>query len=1182
MADATVTTPAPRKRRGWVRVIGWMFGILLVLIIVAYFVGTSSAFFKGVILPKISAALNATVTVSDASIHPFSEVVLSNLKVQTTGEPLVSVSEVRARYSLMDIIRGNIHVDEVALNAPTVVLVQNPDGTSNLDPILKAMQQQPAKPKAEAKPSKPAQIDIRKVAVSDATIRQVKLYAGNHRELAELAHVNLTVTDLKNGLTGKLTLTSDITFDNNPPPPATNGMLNAKLSGNFSFGLGADLSPTSIRGNTRLDIARATGALAPIAALAANLDCDVTPTEVGQVALHFLKGNTPLGEARVSGPFDLEKTEGKLNIEVSRIDKNLLNLAGAGSGIDFGPTTINSTNQIQLSKGGSAITATGVFNLTQLQLTRTNQTTPPLDLRANYDVSLDRTANNTVLRVFTVNGAQKGKPVINGELTSPMTISSNGASGGPLSLAVTHLDLADWKPFLGDVAPSGDVNMKLQLLSEQGGTNLTFDLTSEIDNLTAGSGSNQITQATITLALHGKATEMNLFNLPEYKFELARAGQSLLSVSGSATYNKASASADVKLAGQLLLAKLLQAFPQPNMNLSSGTAGWKIHVVQKPLPGPSSAAMPPATQDVTGNFSLADLTGKVGNNNFQSFGTTADLDVGTTLDSVQIRKISGKITQGSNSGGTFNLSGTYGLSNKVAQLTAKLADFNQNGLRPFLEPSLGDKKLVSVALNANASVNYDPMAASSVKADLQITNLVVNDPKGQFPATPLETRMQLDTSLNKQVLDIRQFQFALTPTARATNQVQLTGRIDMTQTNATQGNLKLVADSLDFTSYYDLFAGQKAAGAKPTTPGTTSNPVPATTSSAPEQELGTNQLPLRNFVAEANLGRVYLHEVEIKDFQTATKVDGAHITVNPFKLTLNGAPVNTTVDLDMGVPGYKYALAFNAQGIPLAPLVNTFQPDRKGQVSGALLAQAQINGIGTTGTNLQKNLAGQFDINSTNLNLAVINIRSPMLRTLINVVATVPDLFKGSEGAVGNLLGALASGNKTGGLSSELEKSPIQQIATRGSIGSGQVQLQQAMVQSSAFEADATGTITLAPILTNSPIQMPVSISLSRSVAEQINLVPANAPTNTAYVKLPDFLTMRGTVGQPKTDINKVALAGTVFRGISSLVPSNGKSGNIIQGLGGLLGTAANTNAAPATNQTPVNNLLNQLFKPKK
>ena len=1191
MADATSTTPAspaPRKRRGWLRILSWIFGILIVLLVLAYFVGTSSAFFKGFILPKVDAALNAKVTVSDAAIHPFSEVVLSNLKVQTTGtEPLVSVAEVRARYSLMDIIKGNIHVDEVTLNQPVVALVQNPDGTSNLDPILKAMQQ-PAKPKTEAKPSKPAQIDVRKVTVNDATLRQVKLYAGNHRDTTELSHLNLTVTDLKNGQNGKLALTSDIAVDQNPPAPGTNGLLNAKLNGNFTFGLGPDLSPGAVQGNTRLEVVKAAGALAQIAALAANLDCNVTPTEVREVALRFQKGQTPLGLIRVAGPFDLQKTEGKLNIEIAQIDKNLLNLAGAGSGIDFGPTTINSTNQIQLAKAGAAITATGQFNLGQLQVTRADQTTPPLDLKANYDVSLDRAANTTVLRAFTINGTQKGKPVLTCELTSPMTISANGANGGPLTLAVTHLDLADWKPFLGQVAPAGDVNLKLQLLSAQGGNNLTFDFNSEIDNLTAGSGSNQITQATVTLMLRGKAAEMKQFSFPEYKFELARAGQSLLTASGSGNYDKASSSADIQLAAQLLLSKLLQAFPQPNMNLASGTVDLKVHLVQKgqPAAGASAAA---STQDVTGSLTLADLTGQVANNKFQSFGTTADLDVGLTPQSMQIRKIAGKITQGSNPGGAFNLSGTYALSSKAAQLTAQLADFNQNGLRPFLEPALGDKKLVSVALNANASVQYDPQAASNVKADLQVTNLVVHDPKGQFPATPLETKMQLDASLNKQIADIRQCQVALTPTARATNQIQLSGRIDMSDTNATQGNLKLTADSLDFTTYYDLFGGQKQAASKPAAPAPAAQPQTAATAPAPEQELPARQLPLRNFVAEASLGRIYLHEVEIRDFQTTTKVDGGHVVVNPFKLTLNGGPVNTTVDLDLGVPGYKYALSFNAASIPLAPLVNSFQPDRAGQIGGTLSAQAQINGLGTTGANLQKNLAGQFDVASTNLNLSVINIRSPLLRTLINVVATIPELARNPESAVGNLLGSLTSGNKSGGLSGELEKSPVQQIAARGNIASGRVELQKAMVQSSAFEADASGTVTLAPVLTNSALQIPVSVLLSRSIADKLNLVPAGSPTNAPYVKLPDFLTMRGTIGQPKSDINKLALAGTVFRGISGVLPNSGKGGNLMQGLGSLLG-GGNTSTSqtkpspnqPATNQPPVNNLLNQLFKPKK
>ena len=243
-----------------------------------------------------------------------------------------------------------------------------------------------------------------------------------------------------------------------------------------------------------------------------------------------------------------------------------------------------------------------------------------------------------------------------------------------------------------------------------------------------------------------------------------------------------------------------------------GTVELKAHITQKQK-----------AQTVTGNLALADFTGQFGKNELRSFGATMDLDAGMTPQQIQVRKAAGKLTQGGKAGGSFDLTATYDLSKKTADLTAKLVDFNQNGLGPFLQPALADKKLVSVAINANATAQYDPQGASAVKADLQVTNLVVNDPKGQFPATPLEAKMQVDASLQKQVANVRQFQVTLTPTARATNQVQLSGQVDMSQTNAIQGNLKLAADSLDFTSYYDLFMGGKQTpetGAAPATPQT--------------------------------------------------------------------------------------------------------------------------------------------------------------------------------------------------------------------------------------------------------------------------------------------------------------------------------------------------------------------------
>jgi uncharacterized protein involved in outer membrane biogenesis len=239
--------------------------------------------------------------------------------------------------------------------------------------------------------------------------------------------------------------------------------------------------------------------------------------------------------------------------------------------------------------------------------------------------------------------------------------------------------------------------------------------------------------------------------------------------------------------------------------------------------------------------------------------------------------------------------------------------------------------------------------------------------------------MQVDASVQKQVADVRQFQVTLTPTSRATNQVQLSGRVDMSDTNGIQGNLKLVADSLDFTSYYDLFMGAKptAGMGAATAPAPTRAPVsaPAAASSSADKEPEAIKLPLRNFTAEATIRRLYLHEMEIADWQTTVKIDGGHVVMNPFKLALNGAPVSTTLDMDLGVPGWKYDWSLSAQAIPLAPLVNSFQPDRKGILSGTLTAQAKLAGAGITGASLQKNLTGQFDMVSTNLNLSVDNIQ---------------------------------------------------------------------------------------------------------------------------------------------------------------------------------------------------------------
>src|SRR5262245_22017678 len=119
-----------RRPASWPKKLLW-FGIgILILLLVLYFVATSAAFLKSVILPRAGKSLNVTITVGDATIKPFSGVVIHDLKVTPNGaDTLLTAQEVRARYSLFKIIGGTIKVDEVALVSPVVQLVENADGS---------------------------------------------------------------------------------------------------------------------------------------------------------------------------------------------------------------------------------------------------------------------------------------------------------------------------------------------------------------------------------------------------------------------------------------------------------------------------------------------------------------------------------------------------------------------------------------------------------------------------------------------------------------------------------------------------------------------------------------------------------------------------------------------------------------------------------------------------------------------------------------------------------------------------------------------------------------------------------------------------------------------------------------------------------------------------------------------
>jgi hypothetical protein len=206
--------------------------------------------------------------------------------------------------------------------------------------------------------------------------------------------------------------------------------------------------------------------------------------------------------------------------------------------------------------------------------------------------------------------------------------------------------------------------------------------------------------------------------------------------------------------------------------------------------------------------------------------------------------------------------------------------------------------------------------------------------------------------------------------------------------------------------------------------------------------------------------------------------------------------------------------------------------------------------------------------------------KTPLIRTIINVVTALPKLIQNPGAQVGSWLGQLTGGAqaKTGSWVDDLEAEPLDVIDLSADIGNGAVSLKTARVQSAALRIDARGGLRFAPVLTNSPINIPVTIALSRKIAEKAVLLDASTPADAAYAPLPEFLTVKGTLGNPSPSVDKLALAAmgakTLGRAAAGL---GGNLGGKVAGAAGILGNFLGTPPATSTNApaTKGNPLLN-------
>ena len=1179
----------PRKKSKLPLILGGAVAVLLVL----YLVLSSSLFIKGVVLPQVGSSLGCELTVEDVSLSPFSSLTLRGVKLTPRGaETLATVAEARVRYGLFAILGGNIKVDELTLDSPAVTIVEQADGTSNLSKLLDGM---PKSDKNAAKTSSaPPKLDVRNVALKNGSFKLTrKLGAGAPLTVAEVNGLEVTLDRLANGATGKLSIAAGGGF-----AKTIADQLHGKASGSFDLALDDKLLPRSVKGSLAADLAAATGAFKDSAGLGATLTADATATEITQIRLAFRQRAEELGSVTLSGPYDLTKKEARIAYEVTGLDRRVLAVAGAATGIDFAQTAVSASGRVDLAQLGDLVASNGRISAGRMSLVTTNGATPVVDIDLAYKISVNLGDKTALIEKVDLSVKQAGRPLVAGGLDRPMNISWDKATPGfreaTYALGITGFELAPWRAVAGPSLPSGSVDMTLKVTAENDGRALKFTFASDLRDIAAMAGGVDVSGISASLGASGTVEDFAVFGMDKFDLTLTHRGARLAAFTGLAGINSKSKTMNLQASGEIAVPVALGAYPVAGVSATAGNL--KVSAQYGSKAGSTNGSV---------DVALTGFVGRSGAMEFKDYQARVNAVAGIAGDLFTLTRAGIELRDGFEPGGTFDASGKYDLGRKSGQLEFRSVNLNQHGLAPFIANAIAPRRLVSVALDLNGSATLDAGAGSAVKGDLRISKFIAAEPGRDLPTTPLSLGLGFDAGQRGTVTDLRKLLLSFGPTPIAINELLVAGKIDMATNNAAPSSLTMKSDGLDFTALYDLFAGDGTAK-KPAAPAA-AKPAQAA-GAAQDAEPAAVKLPFQQFALDLDIKRVHLRQVAVSNWVAKVRIDKSAVSLDPFSLALNGAPVTANVRADLGVPGFTYDVAFSGDKIPLPPFVTSFQPDRIGQIGGTVGAKVAVKGAGVTGANLQKHLTGQLEFGATNLDLKLSDVKSPLLRTIVNVVVGLPDLIRSpSLGTLASLAG-LGSAGKADGWMDELSQAPIGSINAKAVVGGGKVDIQKALVLSPAFFADAKGSITLAPVLTNSVLDIPVGIALKESLGKKVGLSAASE----GYSRMPDFLTVKGTVGVPKPDIayaKLVLLAGKAGLGIAGgsagalgekatgLInavtgggaPASGtnsaaKPANALgNALGNLLGGGASrTNTTAKTNTAPAMDLLDLFKKPKK
>lgn len=1094
-------------------------GMVIALLVALYFLLTSGFFLRRVVVPRLAASVNGTVSVGEISLSPFSRLRLTDLKVcSTSGETVLAARELEARYGLIGLLRDHWVIPEIRLVAPELHVIRFPDGTTSLAALTKSDS------RGGPPPRLPEELLVGRVTVSDGTLDYEQRLENGERTRVLLQGAQVDLRNLGNDREATLKLAAQVALARQPAPGSSNqaGRIEFDFQTTARLTLSRSFQPVNAQIGARLVTRQAKGSYARLAGLVGGLEGELDQNSIRKCELRFQRGKTSLGRLTLSGPVDWRRQNMRLRLRLRDLNHEVLDLLGSPFGLAFGHARIAGDALVDLSSNGQVINASTTVDISRLGLRTPRGAAPEVDLKLKLDGRVQLGLKAADIRAFSLTAREGDRVLL--RLHAPRAINllwdpsiRPSINESKVEVELNHLDLARWRPVFGPGMPDGILNIQGVVTNQDDGRRVRAWLTNEVSGLTFRAGDYGVTNAEVRMETLILFKDFLSLSAEEAAVDVALGGSPVLHLEGSASYEFGNDELRAQFEAHADPHDLATHFPTPWIEAQAGAMRMDGTVR---FFGPARMIAVSAV--------LEDFTGRLERYRFQKQRLQLDCSLDWTPEIISLRQVGITSGRGLQSGSAY-VGGHYRPGSREGRFDLVLANLNPPAVQPFLAAHLPDFELVDGSLDGNVQLEISPTGRRTCSARVETKHLTFLDRRTGLRHYPLDLRGELALVENNGLVEILTNVVRLPATKKAGNRIEMKGRLNLAETNREPGQITLQAPALDLTSLVDFYrtntpsASPVAASAETPVP-----PPPATETASPAAAA------VPPLVANLNVGKLVIRRLVCSNLVARLVMTNELARLDPCSVQVGGGWLRLSAvhPLAGTAPG---DFQLQAQHLPLEPMSVAFLGSPRGRYLGELNTRLVYRSLGGAPT-------GEFQVNLTNLTFRLL-----------------PRWTRGLLAPVATLLHA-----------DELLRSPLRHLGGRATLAGDTLDLKDLSVAGDLFLLNAQGRVKLADPWTNSTLHLPVRLALNERVVRRLGFKNLPAAGQPGFVRLPPFLTVEGTLGAFTNRVDSARLSGLLTGALGrSLGGDAGKTietiGNLLEGVSG----AGNKTNAPATN-TPL------------